>query len=346
MTEVLTPIWRRVLRRPSIRADEDFFQAGGDPSLARELFSEIGRACGRDVSPLMLCQAPTIAALAAMLEQPTPFRLSPLVLLKAGSQAPPVFIAHGIGGNLLDFFRLARHVLTPHPIYGMQSKGMDGMNEPLQSIEDMAEFHLDAIREVQPHGPYLLIGYSLGGLVMLEMAQRLSASGEEIGLLAMLDSYPHVNRLAAVPRLRVMARRATLRASEIKQVPLREALSRIVQRRFRSSPDPRTNGGNRPPAGLSFAAAAEQVRENAKLALANYRPRCYSGKIEFVRAETRSYFPNDPVAIWAHLAAKFEVETVPGDHVKMIAVHFESLAAVLTRYVEEAISEDPLDEIA
>ncbi len=91
----------------------------------------------------------------------------------------------------MDFFQLVKYIQTQRPIYGMQAKGTDGVDEPFDRIEDLAQFYLDAIRKLQPHGPYFLIGYSLGGLVMLEMAQRLIKTGENVALLAMLESYPH-----------------------------------------------------------------------------------------------------------------------------------------------------------
>jgi thioesterase domain-containing protein len=77
-------------------------------------------------------------------------------------------------------------------------------------------------------------------------------------------------------------------------------------------------------------------READFLALRRYRPWFYRGKIKFVRPESNSYLPNHPDAVWKKLAAELEVETVPGDHLGMVGTHFESLAAVLTRYVNEA----------
>src|SRR4029077_10929795 len=131
-----------------------------------------------------------------------------LVLLKEGAKKPPVFIAHGLGGSVIDFFQPVKHVESDHPIYGMQARGIDGLDDPLERIEDMAEFHLNAIREVQPHGPYALMGYSLGGLGALEMAQRLSADGDKVALLAMLDAYPHMRQLSFGQRVRLTARQA------------------------------------------------------------------------------------------------------------------------------------------
>jgi thioesterase domain-containing protein len=341
MIELLTPIWRRGLRRPSIGIHEDFFDLGGDPSLARELFSEISRACGRELSPAMICQAPTIAALAALVEAPASPRRSPLVLLKAGAEKPPVFLTYGIGGSMMDLVQLARCIPTAHPIYGMEAKGMDGVSEPLERVEDMAEFNLDAIRQIQAHGPYFLIGYSLGGLVVLDMAQRLSDAGEKVGLLAMLDSYPHIRYLPLAQFIRLKARRAIRRAADMRQALMRDSISEILRRRKQRGggvADRSQTTSGPPSTGISFAAAAIQVRDKAVLALAHYQPRFYRGKINFVRAEIASYFPQDPAAVWGHLAAELEVETAPGDHGGLVATHFAALAPVLARYLAEASS--------
>jgi thioesterase domain-containing protein len=341
LLEMLTPIWQRVLRRPSIGVDDDFFEIGGDPSLARELLTEITGACGRDLLPAMICQAPTIRTLAALLEQPPSPRWSPLVQLKAGVEKPPVFLTYGIGGSMVDFVQLARRVPTTHPIYGIEAQGVDGVSEPLERVEDMAAFTLDAIRQIQAHGPYLLMGYSLGGLVMLEIAQRLLEAGEKVGLLAMLDSYPHIRHFPLTQRMSLMARRARRRASEMRQVLMRDTISEIVRRRRARLQIVRGRGegaSGQPSTRVSFAKAAEQVRDKAVLALERYGPRFYRGKINFIRAEIPSYFPQDPGAVWGHLAAELEIETAPGDHVGMVAAHFETVAPVLGRYLAEASS--------
>jgi thioesterase domain-containing protein len=330
MVEMLIPIWQRVLQLSSVGVNDNFFEVGGDSALALDLFYEIAQASGRELPPVMICQAPTITALAALLEQPTAPRLSPVALLKAGTETPPVFIAHGIGGSVMDFFPLARDILSPHSIYGMQAKGMDGLEDPLESIEEMAEFYLDSIRQLQPRGPYLLIGFSLGGLQMLEVAQRLSISGEKVSLLAMLDSYPHRRYLPFGEHTRLIAHLARRRISGWRSAPMREAISRIARHRVNERSQSATS--------KSFAEAAGRVRDKAALALAHYRPQYYCGKIKFVRAEISSYFPEDPVAVWGHLASELDVETVPGDHVAMIAAHFEHLGSVLSRYLAEACS--------
>ncbi|HWO35912.1 MAG TPA: hypothetical protein VNO32_44550, partial [Candidatus Acidoferrum sp.] len=84
------------------------------------------------------------------------------------------------------------------------------------------------------------------------------------------------------------------------------------------------------------ARVSQRMRKADSLALRGYHPHFHRGTIRFVKAEISSSFPDNPAAVWSHLAEKFEVETVPGDHVGMIATHFEDLAAVLSRYLAEA----------
>lgn len=318
--EALTPIWQRVLQVSSVGADDNFFDLGGDSALALQLFNEIALSCGREFPPVMIYHAPTIAALAALLEQPVAPRVPPLVQLKAGSQEPPVFIAHGLGGSVMDFFQVVKHIQTPHAIHGMQAKGIDGVEEPLDRIEDMARHSLDAVRELQPHGPYLLIGFSLGGLVTLEIAQQLITAGEKIGLLAMLDSYPHVSHLSRGQRARLSTRQ----------------IWRWLARRLHwlgVSPPYQTTVEVPPSPTL------QHFRDSAYRALETYQPRFYRGKIDFVRAAIPTDFPAQPAAVWSHLAQEFELQTVPGDHVGIMTTHFEDLASVISGLLRKDSSE-------
>jgi acetoacetyl-CoA synthetase len=335
MVEMLTPIWTRVLQLSSVDVEDNFFDLGGDSSLALQLFNEIAHVCGRELPPVTIYVAPTIAALAAVLEQPADLRLPPLVLLKDGSAEPPLFIAHGLGGSVIDFFQVVKHIRTPHPIQGMQAKGIDGTEDPFDRIEHMAQFHLDAIRQVQPHGPYLLAGYSLGGLVMFEIAQRLTAEGEKVALLAMLDSYPDIRYLSLAQRSRLVTRLATRRATTAMKLPVGEALSLIIRPSRRRALAPRVS--YQLPVDVSLSPAMQRARECAYLALTRYKPRFYAGKIRFIRAEIPTDFPADPAAVWAHLANEFEVETVPGDHLGIMSSHYEKLASAISRCVEEAL---------
>ena len=341
MIEVLTPIWQRVLQLSSIGVDDNFFDLGGDSSLALQLFNEIAQACGRELPPVTIYQASTIAALAALLEQPVTPRLPTLVLLRTGTEETPVFIAHGLGGSAMDFYQPVKHIQTSHPIYGIQSRGIDGVEAPLESIEEMAQFYLDEIKKLQPLGPYFLIGYSLGGLVVLEMAQRLQGNGESVGLLAMLDAYPHNRYLSWRQRAGIIARQAKERALVLMRSPARETISYLTgpfKRGYRIIESLSGTSSYQPPAGVSFTPVMQRVRDSSYLALTRYQPRFYNGSVKFVRAEISSKFPENPVAVWRHLVADIEVETVRGDHLGIITTYFENLSSVLSRYLQRATS--------
>jgi acetoacetyl-CoA synthetase len=349
IVEMLTRVWERVLQRSPIGVDENFFNIGGKAAVADTLFAKIDRECGRKLPSATIYHAQNIAELARVLEQPTLPRFSPFVLMKAGDKMPPVIIVHGLAGSV-QFFELARHMDIPNPIYGIQAKGVDGMEEPLDCVEDMAAFYLESIKEFQPHGPYMLIGYSFGGLVALEMAQGMHEAGESIALLALVDAYYHQSNLAWGQYLRLIARRGRRHISELRKRSTRSAISYLVRGfehrlqvlvgwvKRRLGISGKDKGGD-PPAGgsrLSFAQTIPRVKEKAYEAFGRYEPRAYPGKIEFVKGQDDLYFPADPAAVWAQLAAEFEFETVPGGHLDMVTGDFLSLAAVLTRLVNEA----------
>jgi acetoacetyl-CoA synthetase len=318
--EMLSGIWQRLLRRPRIGNDDNFFALGGNPALANDLFEQIAETWGRVLPGVMIYQAPTISSLSDLLvsanEAP---RCPPVLLLREGAKAPPIFFAHGMGGDVMQLFNLIQRIPLSHPLYGLQTRGIDGLNPPFDRIEDMAEFHLHAIEKLQPKGPYFLVGYSLGGLVTLEIAQRLLAVGHTVGLLAMLDSYPHRRNLALHQNVRLLARSVRSRLSSFKQ---RSRTSREV-------------GSSH----SSITALKRSLREGEEHAWKRYQPRFYDGKLYFVKAATKSYFPDDPVSIWGHLVRGFEFETVLGDHNAILNSQVESLAAVLSRRLAQALRE-------
>jgi amino acid adenylation domain-containing protein len=185
----LTAIWQRLLGVQNISIQDNFFELGGHSLIAVRLFAEIEQIWGQNLPLATLFQQQTIEELAGVLRQEewsAPW--SSLVLIQAGAEKPPLFCIHPVGGNILEYYTLANYLGQDRPIYGLQSQGLDGKQQPFGSIEDMAKHYIQEIQTVQPHGPYFLTGYSFGGLVAFEMAQQLQAKGKEIGLLALLDS--------------------------------------------------------------------------------------------------------------------------------------------------------------
>jgi acetoacetyl-CoA synthetase len=286
-----------------------------------QLFNEIAEVCGRQLPAVMIYHVPTITSQVALLDLRSTPELSPLVMLKSGVEGPSLFIASGLGGGPAEFFQLVDFIHTPHGIYCLQPKGIEGFDSPCERIEEMADFYLQAILRFQPRGPYFLAGYSLGGLVALEIARTLTAKGHRVGLVTMIDSYPDIKFLATGQRLRLSAQRTKQSALNF----IRPQGTRI-----------RLGGLPTQDAITTFAPAFERVRESAYNALRRYEPRYYPGAVKFVRAAKVTQFPRNPKAIWSHLVGEFEVETVPGDHLGMLTDQYERLASVLNRQLQTA----------
>jgi thioesterase domain-containing protein len=110
-------------------------------------------------------------------------RWSPVVGIQPSGTRRPLFCVHPVGGTVLCYVELARRLNPAQPFYGLQAAGLDESQPPATSIAEMATHYLAALRQVQPHGPYLLGGWSMGGVVAFEIAQQLHRQGEAATLI-------------------------------------------------------------------------------------------------------------------------------------------------------------------
>jgi phthiocerol/phenolphthiocerol synthesis type-I polyketide synthase E len=187
--EQLTRIWQEILRIDSISPDQNYFDLGGDSSLAVQMFAEIEKTFKVKLPLATLYEAPTIEELAKILSGETAASgWSPLVAIQVAGSRPPFFCMHGAGGTVLMYRDLSRHLGSDQPFYGLQSQGLDGSRAPLTKVEEMAALYVREIRRVQSQGPYFLGGYCMGGTVAFEVAQQLQAEGESVAVLALFDT--------------------------------------------------------------------------------------------------------------------------------------------------------------
>nr|WP_290226170.1 non-ribosomal peptide synthetase [Trichocoleus desertorum] len=186
--ERLVQIWSAVLNLEQVGIDDNFFALGGDSFLALRLIEQVQQQFEQSLPLSTLFLAPTVEQLAKQLSSPELPAWSPLVPLQPVGAKPPFFCIHPVMGMVLPYAELARHLGTDQPFYGLQPFGLDGQHPPLKSIEEMASHYIQAIRAMQPRGPYYLGGWSFGGLVAFEMAQQLRQAGHEVALLALLDT--------------------------------------------------------------------------------------------------------------------------------------------------------------
>jgi thioesterase domain-containing protein/acyl carrier protein len=188
-TRQLTQIWREILDVDSIAPDQNYFDLGGDSSLAVQLFAQIEKIFGVKLPLATLFEAPTIEELARILRRDdSPTGWSSLVTIQSSGSRPPFFCIHGAGGTVLVYRELAQRLGPDQPFYGLQAIGLDASCPPLTRIEDMAALYTKEIRRKQPRGPYYLGGYCMGGTVAFEVAQQIRAQGEQVALLALFDT--------------------------------------------------------------------------------------------------------------------------------------------------------------
>src|SRR5439155_5375056 len=187
----LVQIWQAVLAVGPVGIRDNFFDLGGHSLLAVRMFAQLEAQLRITLPLATLFQAPTIEGLATLIRGGAQLasRHSLVPIQPTGSR-PPVFAMPGVSGDVLGYNTLARLLGPDQPFYGLQSRGLDGLEDPLTRIEDIAAEFLREIRAVQPEGPYYLVGLCMGGVVAYEMAQQLHAAGQQVGLLGLLETWP------------------------------------------------------------------------------------------------------------------------------------------------------------
>ena len=270
-----------------------------------------------------------------------PAKPSPLVLLKPGHQEPPVYVVHGIGGSAIELAGLGERLACGHPVYAIEPPGLDGAEPPLDDVGMLARHYLAAIKRQQPRGPILLIGFSFGGLVAIEIARFLIEAGEPPALLACLDSFMDPRRWPAAVRIGVRAGRALARCKALARMSPREALRYAT---MRAKARQRTDG----PAGtaavrgwLGSGATADPAEQRVQaalfVALARYEPRRYPGPIAFFKPRESANYPKDPRRVWRKLADRLDVRIVAGDHRSMVGADSAELASELDMCIRRAV---------
>lgn len=187
--ETLVEIVGDLLQLPAPGVHDNIFDLGATSLTAMRLVVQIEQAYGISVPLSEFVSAPTVAELAARLrsgEAMTAF--DPLVAIRPDGSKRPMFFVHPMGGNVLCYIRFAKYLEGDQPFYALQAAGGDPGTEPLRSVEEIAASYIEAMRRVQPSGPYVVGGWSFGGFVAFEIARQLRAAGEEIARLVLLDT--------------------------------------------------------------------------------------------------------------------------------------------------------------
>jgi thioesterase domain-containing protein len=260
------------------------------------------------------------------------------ILMRPGDEEPPVFIIPGASGSVLEIGPLVSRLTIATPVYATTMKGLKASEVPFARIEDIAAYCIDNITAISPHGPYLLVGYSLGGVIALEIAHRLELAGNLVPLVVLLESYPSEKIWPLACHVDILKREIYKSLGLIKGLSLRESVRHIAGQACGLA-----NYLLRMTYGLSYLAPAapDQVSVAARSvylatlnALKRYRPPAYAGKVVFIETlEKNALDPGIPQKVWQKYLSNFEVRRVPGSHLTIIEADAATTAMELSSLI-------------
>ena len=326
----LVDIWEEVLNT-HVGVTDDFFQLGGHSLLALRMMTLVRQRFHRTLPLASLFRNPTIGYLAKQLSDVADNNSSPiLVEIQPHGTGTPFFYVHPIGGGVLCYWDLAKAMGSERPVFGLQSPPSSSAS--LSTIEEIASLYIKDIKRVQETGPYLLGGWSMGGLIAYEIAQQLSNGGDSINLLALFDTYPPSKDSSVQVRsdLPVLARFG----ADMMRLAGKDASG--MRDRFLGLPLPEQRQlVFETLKNESILALEEEMNDLLDIftrhatALEKYSLRPAKQPVTlFSSAEGQSHILNEVWKVWA--TAGLNAIEVPGNHYSMIKnPHAETLAALL-----------------
>ena len=188
--EILVNIWKKILGLEIISTEDNFFELGGHSILAAQMFNEFETAAGIKIPLAALFKYQTIKEIVQSIQSDS-FKSgwTPLIEIKKGITNKKIFLIHGAEGNVLLYRELAKYLDPGYSVFGLQARGLNGAGYVSETIEEMAIDYIEAIKKVQPAGPYNIGGYCMGGTIAYETAQQLILNGEKVDNLFLIETY-------------------------------------------------------------------------------------------------------------------------------------------------------------
>jgi amino acid adenylation domain-containing protein len=360
----LARIWEEILDVDTVGVCDNFFELGGHSLLATRLMSRIGEVFGKHLPLTALFRSPTIEHLAGLLRQQAAMveEFDTLIEIQPGKKGRiPLYCVHPSGGNVLGYSDLARYIGEGQPVYAFQSRGLDKSQTAHTTIKEMASFYVERLRSAQQQGPYLLGGWSMGGIVAFEMALQLQQQGQEVALLALMDvpapTPAGVVNAVARPFKQAWAKiigedafALTKSFCEDLGLPL-DKVGLVRSKLEKLSPEDQlaflleqASQANLLPPGFE----PEHIRllfgifKTNVLALQRYVAKRYRGRVVLFTPDDRLlHGTQNPVTSWARLIPQgFDFRVVPGNHYTMMRrPHIDELARSLREQIDQVLNE-------
>lgn len=354
----LIAIWQDLLHLQPIGIRDNFFYLGGNSLLAARMVARIEQACGWKLSLATLFAGPTIEQIAeALWKEAGPRPRTPLVAIQIGQSQRSFFFLHGDPtGGAFYCFQLARSLGAEYSFYVLEPYKFDDLPVP-PTMETMASAHIEALRAVQPEGPYLLGGWCDGGLMAYEMARQLHAQGQMVDLLVLMDPAV-VSPSSKLLHSLIHRSNHLIHLSEEKQIEcflrllhMYESV-RLLPRRKQESRQLKSVEGIRPehkPKKVKFAfpgfklifPSTETLRQNYRnlynWVSLEYLVGPYPGKITILWAKEEHF-----KGVWKRKVAEepqIKLYFTPGTHMTSRTEHLSDLTEQFSRCICEAQNE-------
>ena len=321
----LTLIWAELLDLPRIGIRENFFEIGGHSLLAVQLMSRVLAQFGVDLPITVLFREGTIEQMAELLRNTeNGLRCSTMVPIKKEGEGAPLFLGHTVLGGVMPYRELAPYF--DRPIYAFESPGLNPNTRRLTTVEEMARTYIAAIKTVQPSGPYRIGGWSMGGIIALEIAHQLSRAGEDLTNVFIIDTIPWLDEVSDIDYVRNFAsvlaenRQDFLERAELAGLDERAQLELMIQRLRQANPEKTYDS--------HYLQRFFNTYKNNQIAAAAYRPK-YRGEAIVFRCRERDPEPFDRK--WRMSGVPHQLIEIPGNHLTLM---FPPHVSVLADYLE------------
>jgi len=338
----LAEIWAEVLKIKRVSIDENFFEIGGHSMLAVTLMVKIEKVLGVRLPLAVLFDHSTIQDMALLLEKKEEaVSWGSLVPIRSKGSKRPLYLVHGAGLNLLLYTTIVAHLDPDQPVFGLQAKGLDGVDEPLYTIEEIAAYYNEEILKIDKSGSYALAGFSMGGQIAYEMARQLVEAGKKVSLLGVFDTVSENASDMHIPflkryilRIDRLLHQVTWIIGTFLKMPGKKKFE-FAAAKWKSIKQRITKDDYKlKPEGVSLGKQSElpkylhKVHRANWIAMEKYILPPYPGKLTLFRAMDQKFYIKEPVCYgWDEFVKEVIILHIPGEHSTIFAPPNDKLFA-------------------
>lgn len=330
----LAAIWSDVLKIKQIGTDEDFFEIGGHSMVAVTLMVKIEKQLGVRLPLAILFDHSNIHDMALLIDKKSEqVNWGSLVPIRSKGTKKPLYLVHGAGLNLLLYTTIVAGLDPDQPVFGLQAKGLDGVDEPLYTIEEIAAYYNEEILKIDQSGSYALAGFSMGGQLAYEMAKQLVEAGYKVSFLGVFDTVSENVSDRHIPffkryRLRIIRfyNQVMWTIGTFLKKPLDQKFGFVLMKWKSLKQKITKDDYTIKPEGASLGKQSElpkylhKVHRANYIALDRYILPPYPGKLTLFRAMHQTFYIADPVKYgWAEYVKEMQILDIPGEHSTIFA---------------------------